>query len=301
MKKLLQMIVRWLKMTFSFNVKGLTPQDVNTGGGGGETPTGGVFPKNIAGLVMFLDGEINSRDGAHNESVNGMQNLVYSPVFGHNSLGYKEVLNGTPTFDSKGCILGGTCFYPDYANDEMTIEFCVVQTQSLENQPLHQQFIIHGFKGNEGYQIWLSDNSFDDVSLKNVVTFQACNSSGPQSKDISAKFTQTYGEKIYYAMTTKFSDANSTKVYMNGVLVTELVNNYDGVSLAGTNSGVINVGLGGLCSANTTSSTPTSSNKFPAGAFYAPYLKWYSFRKWSRRLTPDEIKQNYLQDKKRFG
>ena len=301
MKKLLQMIVRWLKMTFNFNVGGITPQDVNTGGGGGETPTGGVLPKNIAGLVMCLDGEINSRNGVHDESINGMQNLVYSPVYGHNLRGYKEVLNGIPAFTDNSMVLGGTAFYPDYANDEMTIEFCVEQTQSLENQPLQQQFIIHGFKGSEGYQIWLSDNSFNDVRLKNVVTFQACNSSGPQSKDISAKFTQTYGEKIYYAMTTKFSDANSTKVYMNGVLVTELVNNYDEISLAGTDSRVINVGLGGLCSDETTSSTPTSSNKFPAGAFYAPYLKWYSFRKWSRRLTPDEIKQNYTQDKKRFG
>lgn len=290
-------------MTFSFNVKGLTPQDAQTGtGSGGETPTGGVFPKNIAGLVMCLDGEINSRAGVHDESVNGMQNLVYSPVFGHDLKGYKEVFNGTPTFTDNSMVLGGTAFYPDYNNNEMTIEFCVEQTQSLENMPLQQQFIIHGFKGNEGYQIWLSDNSFlNDVSLKNVVTFQACNSSGVQSKDISAKFTQTYGEKIYYAMTTKFSDANSTKVYMNGVLVTELVNNSDGVSLAGTDSGTINVGLGGLCSLNTSSSTPTSSNKFPEGAFYAPYLKWYLFRKWSRRLTPDEIKQNYIQDKKRFG
>ena len=118
MKKLLQMIVRWLKMTFSFNVKGLTPQDANIStGGGGETPTGGIFPKNIAGLVMCLDGEINSRNGVHDESINGMQNLVYSPVFGHNLKGYKEVLNGIPAFTDNSMVLGGTAFYPDYAND----------------------------------------------------------------------------------------------------------------------------------------------------------------------------------------
>lgn len=289
-------------MTFNFNVKGLTPQDANIGtGGGGETPTGGVFPKNIAGLVMCLDGEINSRAGVHDESVNGMQSLVYSPVLGHDSKGYEEVLNGTPAFDSKGCILGGTCFYPDYDNDEMTIEFCVEMTRSMEGQPLYQQFIMHSWRNNGGFQLWIGDSAWDNTTFKNTVTFQAPDSSAQVTKNIAAKFTQTYGEKIYYTVTTKFSEANSTKVYMNGALVTELANNDDGVSSFGNSSNYTNIGLGGLCSDKTTSSTPTSSNPFPGGAFYAPYLKWYMFRRWSRRLSSEEIKTNYNNDKKRFG
>lgn len=37
LKKIIQTIVRWLKMTFNFNVGGLTPQDALPGGGGGST------------------------------------------------------------------------------------------------------------------------------------------------------------------------------------------------------------------------------------------------------------------------
>lgn len=301
MKKLLQMIVRWLKMTFSFNVKGLTPQDAQTGtGGGGETQTGGVLPKNIAGLVMCLDGEINSRNGAHDESVKGMQNLVYSPLIGYTTeTGTREVLNGTPAFTDKGCTLGGTCFYPDYNNNEMTVEFCVEITRSAESLPLNLHFIAsRTYQG--GWQIWIGDpDKTDEPFANSTVKFQAFTSDMTQTKNTSAKFSQTYGEKIYYTVTTKLNEANSTKIYMNGELVTNLDLYEDGIATVGNSK--VNVGIGGYCNTSTESITPTSSNPFNLGSFYGNYLKWYMFRKWSRQLTPEEIKQNYLQDKKRFG
>ena len=43
LKKIIQTIVRWLKMTFNFNVGGLTPQDALPGGGAdaaGDEPAG---------------------------------------------------------------------------------------------------------------------------------------------------------------------------------------------------------------------------------------------------------------------
>lgn len=288
-------------MTFSFNVKGLTPQDAQTGTGGGEeTPTGGVLPKNIAGLVMCLDGEINSRNGVHDESINGMQNLVYSPLIGYTTeTGTREVLNGTPTFADKGCTFGGTCFYPDYNDNEMTVEFCVEMTRNMEGFPTFQFFPVHRVYYG-GWQIWIGDpDTMGDTSHNSAVTFQAFNSESVQTKHKVAKFAQTYGEKIYYTVTTKLNEANSTKIYMNGELVTNLTYDEDGIATAGNTK--TNVGFGGLCSTGTSSTTPTSSDMYKAGAFYGPYLKWYMFRKWSRQLTPEEIKQNYLQDKKRFG
>ena len=289
-------------MTFSFNVKGLTPQDVNTGGGG-ETPsttTGGVLPKNIAGLVMCLDGEINSRSGVHDESINGMQNLVYTPFIGNTSTtGVLEKLNGTPAFTDKGCTLGGTCFYPDYNDNEMTVEFCVEMTRNTEGYPLDLHFVTSRvYQG--GWQIWIGDpDKTEDATTKSSVIFQAFNSNTTQTKNTAAKFSQTYGEKIYYTVTTKFNEANSTKIYMNGELVTDLAHYEDGIATVGDSK--VNVGIGGLCNTSVESITPTSNNPFNLGGFYGNYLKWYMFRKWSRQLSPEEIKQNYLQDKKRFG
>lgn len=265
-----------------------------------DITTGDILPKNIAGLVMCLDGEINSRSGVRDESIRGMQNLVYAPIVGSLfTSGFLDQLNGTPTFTDKGCTLGGTCFYPDYYNNEMTVEFCVEMTGNMEGYPLPQSFILHRvFYG--GWQIWIGDpDTMEDTIHNSTVTFQAFNSTTTQTKNIAAKFTQTYGERIYYTVTTKFDESNSTKVYTNGELVTNFPRYEDGIATAGTDH--VNVGIGGLCSTGSSSATPTSSNKFPNGAFYSPYLKWYMFRKWSRRLTPEEIKENYNKDKKRFG
>lgn len=65
-------------MTFSFGVAGLTPQDVQPAGSSSNV-SDGLSPKNTAGLCVWLDAEINSRAGVHDETVNGMQNLVYTP------------------------------------------------------------------------------------------------------------------------------------------------------------------------------------------------------------------------------
>lgn len=276
-------------MTFNFNVKGLTPQDVNTSGGG-ETPTGGVFPKNIAGLVMCLDGEINSRSGVHDESINGMQNLVYAPYANKSSTtGCLEVLNGTPTFTGKGCKLGGTCYYPSYSHNNLSFELCLeLGTAILSNK---NHWIIQNtgrVSSYGGFQILINENA-------KAVFFQATNTSGTSTKNIKIPLTSN---KVYFAVTSVLNTANSTKMYLNGEEV-QPTSPTDGVASA--LSGVQNVSLGGINSTSTSSSTPTNSNEYPEGAFYCPNDIFYSVRQWNRILTPDEIKQNYLQDKKRFG
>lgn len=280
-------------MTFNFNVKGLTPQDVNTGGGGGETPsttTGGIFPKNIAGLVMCLDGEINSRNGVHDESINGMQNLVYAPYAGKSSTtGCLEVLNGTPTFTDKGCKLGGTCFYPSYSHNNLSFEMCLELGAAISSNGHHWILQNVGKSSSYGgFQIFINGNT-------KAICFQAQNTSGPSTKTIAIPFTSN---KVYFAVTSVLNTANSTKMYLNGDEV-QPTTYTDGIASA--LSYATNVSLGGQNSTSTSSTTPTESNLYPAGAFYCPNDIFYSVRQWNRILSADEIKQNYLQDKKRFG
>ena len=278
-------------MTFSFNVKGLTPQDANTGtGGGGETPAGGVLPKNIAGLVMCLDGEINSRSGVHDESINGMQNLLYAPYANKSSTtGCLEVLNGTPTFTDKGCKLGGTCFYPSYSHNNWSFEMCLELGAARLSNGNH--WIIQNvgkISSYGGFQIFINDNA-------KAVYFQATSTSGAAAKNIKIPLTSN---KVYFAVTSILNTANSTKMYLNGEEV-QLTSPADGIAAA--LNAEMNVSLGGQNSTSTSSTTPTNSNETPEGAFYCINDIFYSVRQWNRILSAEEIKQNYLQDKKRFG
>lgn len=276
-------------MTFSFNVKGLTPQDANIStGGGGETPTGGVLPKNIAGLVMCLDGEINSRAGVHDESINGMQNLVYAPYAGKSSTtGCLEFFNGTPTFTDKGCKLGGTCYYPSYSHNNLSVEVCLELGAAIVSVGAH--WILQSLGQADGY------GGFQIIMNSGEIVFQARNTSNEMTKNIIIPHTSN---KVYFAVTSVLNTANSTKMYLNGEEV-QPKSYTDGI--ASVLNHVRNVSLGGSYSASTSTSTPTDSNRFPDGAFYCPNDIFYSVRQWNRILSPEEIKQNYLQDKKRFG
>ena len=278
-------------MTFSFNVKGLTPQDANTGtGGGGEAPTGGVLPKNIAGLVMCLDGEINSRQGVHDESIKGMQNLVYTPFSGKTSTaGVIEVLNGTLTFKDKAITLGGTCFYPNYnITDKLTLEF-IFQLNNNETPYNVNRLISANY--NTGFQAYILDSN-------NRFCFQAYTTDGKVAKNTDYR-ADWNSQKNYIAITTDLSKASSTKFYVNGEEITGVLLS-DEVAVSPM-SGSYNVGIGGVRSTSTESVAYDASNTLKNGSFYGGKIDFSLFRMWSRTLTPDEIKQNYLQDKKRFG
>lgn len=254
------------------------------------TPTGGIFPKNIAGLVMCLDGEINSRNGVHDESINGMQNLVYAPYAGKSSTtGCLEVLNGTPTFTDKGCKLGGTCFYPSYSHNNLSFEVCLELGDAIVSVGAHWILQNLGRMSSfGGFQILMN-------SLLREAYLTATDTSGTTTKNIAIPLTSN---KVYFAVTSVLNTANSTKMYLNGEEV-QPTSYTDGIASA--LSEVTNVSLGGINSTSTSSSTVTDSNRFPNGGFYCPNDIFYSVRQWDRILTPDEIKQNYLQDKKRFG
>lgn len=245
-----------------------------------------ILPSDIAGLCLCLDAEINSRKGVHDESINGMQNLVYAPIGGNaNTVGCAEKLNGTPTFTNKGIKLGGTCFYPAYGLDDLTIEFCIKFGDSVLN---NVHFIAHDRWGEQGYQLYKNGNT---------IRMQAGSDASP-NKYVAVDIPEG---TVHFAITTKLTQANNTKLFVDGNLrpFTATINTIDNASIVKTNTRPF--GLGGTGNESMESVTPTTENAYPAGAFYAANDVFHSFRLWSRQLTPEEIKTNYQADKRRFG
>lgn len=66
-----------------------------------------------------------------------------------------------------------------------------------------------------------------------------------------------------------------------------------------TATNIRNMGIMGVNSTSTTSIYPVEKNT--QGAFYGEYTNINTLRLWNRALSAEEIKQNYENDKKRFG
>lgn len=244
--------------------------------------------KNTAGLVMWLDGEINSRAGVRNTSINGMQNLVYTPFAGKSStVGFYEKFNGTPTFSEKGCKLGGTCHYPSYElNNNVTVEFVVHLGKSAISNKVHS--VVDTRSTTTGFQVYIG-NGLDTDGFAHIHFV-----SGNNAKDIVATSTNA---KIYCAVTSNLLAANSTKMYINGKLTT--LSGSDGIGKAKT--AIMPIALGGMSSSSMDTSTPTTSNQWGMGAFYAPNDIFHTVRLWNRQLSEKEILDNYKRDFERFG
>lgn len=250
--------------------------------------------KNTAGLVMWLDGEINSRAGVRDTSINGMQNLVYTPFAGKSSTaGFCEKFNGTATFSDKGVKLGGTCHYPAYyIADDVTVEFVLDFGQcAVEANRVH--VIMDNRYNSYGFQILARDFS-DSDSMR--VTFDAGNGSTSRTKYVDVYST---GKRVYCAMTSKLTEANSTKIYLDGELAE--FSGPDAVAAPRTTFNSMSLSIGGGSSSTLSSAKPTSSNQWGSGAFYAPNDIFYAFRLWSRQLSEKEVLDNYKRDFERFG
>lgn len=249
--------------------------------------------KNTAGLVMWLDGEINSRAGVRDTSINGMQNLVYTPFAGKSSTaGFCEKFNGTATFNDKGCKLGGTCFYPSYhIADDVTVDFVIDLGQcALEANKIHIVF-DHRYI-TSGFQVVIDEEL--DLNRYGIV-FDCGNSNKAQAKLLRAYTSNN--KKIYCTVTSKLSVANSTKIYLDG----KLAETSGADDEATPKNYSYALALGGMASNSMSTSTPTNSNQWGDGAFYAPNDVFYAFRLWSRQLSEKEILDNYKRDFERFG
>lgn len=248
--------------------------------------------KNTAGLVMWLDGEINSRAGVRDTSINGMQNLVHSPIAGKsNTNGFYEKFNGTATFNEKGCKLGGTCHYPSYhIADDITVEFVIDLGQyALEANKVHM-ILDHRYSAS-GFQVVVREEP--ELNRCHVV-FDCGNGSTPQTKLLRAFTPNT---KIYCAMTSKLSVANSTKIYLDGKIAETIGTD----EVAKPKDTIRALALGGMSSSSMNTSTPTTSNQWGMGAFYTPNDYFHTVRLWNRQLSEKEVLDNYKRDLERFG
>lgn len=281
-------------MTFSFNVKGLTPQDVNIGTGGGETPTGGILPKNIAGLDYLLDGEYNLVTGPDHATLNAY-NLV-KPSYTTTTAGTCDVSNGVTSFTDKSFVPAGTFFTPNYRSEYFTWDFVI----KFGEKPLSFNTycsLVHVNSGapSGGYSIHIDA---DDNSRGLV--FMASNNTATNATFVTAPQLWEPDTICYFTVTSN-SSTGETKLYKNG----EETQNYTSQTYLPykLSTSEVNTGLFGVQSAGTTSgSVPTSESQMWAnGSFLFPNINVYTIRHWNRILTSDEIKQNYLQDKKRFG
>lgn len=284
--------MRWFKMAFNFNVKGLTPQDAqNTGsssGGGGSSSPASVTPQNLGGLCLYLDAEINSRKGVRDESVNGMQNLVYTAFKQSKGLGCLEQLNGKATFKDKAITLGGTCYYPNYDLDELTIE---VVFQVNDNEATNATSVLLDTAWGGGFQITYYE-------VDNRVGFAAYDTSGNNAKR-AIGFSDFKSQKRYVTVTTKLSEANSTSIYIDGVKLDSSAVTLDGTT--GTMSTGYNMGIGGIKNSSTSSVAYNSSSPNGHGVFRCPNIDFSLLRMWSRKLSDSEVVANYNNDKRRFG
>ena len=282
-------------MTFNFNVGGITPQDVNTGtGGGGETPASGVLPKNIAGLDYLLDGEYNLITGSDHSTMNAY-NLV-KPSYTTTAVGTCDVSNGAASFTDKSFVPAGTFFAPNYRSEYFTWDFVI----KFGEKPLSFNTycsLVHVNSGapNGGYSIHIDadDSSRGLVFMGSTAT--------ATNAVIVAKPQFWEPDTICYFTVTSNSSTGETKLYKNG----EETQNYTSQTYLPyklPTSGV-NTGLFGAQSTGTASgSVPASESQMWAnGSFLFPNINVYTIRHWNRILTSDEIKQNYSQDKKRFG
>ena len=253
-----------------------------------------ILPTDVAGLCLCLDAEINSRQGIHDETINGMQNLVYAPITGNASTtGCLEKLNGTPTFSDKGIKLGGTCFYPAYGYDDLTVELCMELGEPVDINR-HHWVHVNGSGGADGRICIIVDSE--------VVGFYGLKSS-TNMKSVHAKHNTD--KKIHYAVTSKLTTANSTKVYINGSQVQPEAeaqfNTYSDKAATTLAASNYNASFGGMSSVGTSSIPYNADTMYAEGAFWCPNDTFYSFRVWSRQLTPEEIQANYQADKRRFG
>lgn len=253
---------------------------------GGEDSS--ITSKTLGGLCVWLDAEINSREGVHNESVNGMQNLMYAQYSGYeNTSSCREVISGTPTFTNKACKLGGTMFVPSYKQYELTFEFVGNFDSNVFNNIISQQLFTNSvYKG--GYQIMVTSDALH---------YQLFNSSNGQVKNFSYPINIEANKTYHFAITDNFTTTGVTKFYLDGVEVTPTKHN-DKTGGVCTSVGTC-IGIMGVHSTTARSVYPATTNG--EGRFYGEYTNINTLRIWNRALNEEEIKENYNKDKKRFG
>lgn len=237
--------------------------------------------KNTAGLVMWLDGEINSRAGVRDTSINGMQNLVHTPYAGKSdTTGFKETLNGTATFnDDKSICIGAISYYPGYAVDDMTISWCI-KFNPLTSTQTTKRHSIHGVGVGANGGFW---HCLDLHKSGTNIHFAGYDSSQTRSTYIQVPYTKLVDNKLYLTLTSKVTQENSTKFWVNGEPWEVLGGDVPSSPLRAARNATFGGGSGNAMS------------------FTFANNRIYFYKLWNRQLSEKEILDNYKRDLERFG
>lgn len=256
-------------MTFSFNVKGLTPQDVNTGSG--ETPTGGVFPKNIAGLSLWLDGQCNTRQG-NDHTKTYLENLVWSNTKSTENGNLEYFTNTSQNiWDGDFLKLGTYAYYPRIHADSVSLEAVVKITKSNSITR-----IIYSSAYASGLFLVIGP---DD---KPKFQYRQGSNYGTIISDSAIELDTPY----YIAGI--FDRNSNASLYIKGLNTDYLKTGEVTTDLSYKDS--INASVG----ANASTTTDAKDKNFDG-------LSIGMVRGWNRALTDEEIQNNYNDAKKRFN
>lgn len=260
-------------MTFSFNVKGLTPQDAqNQGSGGsGTTVVETLSPTNCAGCSLWLDGQCNTRQG-NDHSKKYMENLVWNMPLAASQTN-REVFPAAITNNIwKGDFLktGTYSFYPLCTSGSLTLELVFL--------------IDEDFLDSDMANPYRQDSTQGFATLVNVVStglnlqFYAHTLNSDENQIIN--HTIERNKKYYFAGTINNKDL---KTYLNGDVNTLIMpSTYAKNTKTDVYSGI---GLG---------PNGTDSQRWKG-------LNLGMLRIWNRVLTDSEIQTNYADAKRRFN
>lgn len=259
-----------------------------------DITTNGVLPKNIAGLDYLLDGEYNLVTGSDHSTMNAY-NLV-KPSYTTTVAGTCDFSNGVVSFTDKSFVPAGTFFTPKYNSEYFTWDFVIKFSEAPLTFTKYCS-LVHANGGASacGYSIHI-----DAEDSYRALIFMASTETATNSIFVASPQFWEPDEICYYTVTSN-ALTGETRLYKNG----EETQNYSTDTHAPYkfSKSAINTGLFG-CQGLGTTSGPIATNEsemWNNGAFLFPNINVYTIRHWNRILTPYEIKQNYLQDKKRFG
>ena len=253
-------------MTFNFNIGGITPQDAQNQGGGGTTAVESLSPTKTAGLMLWLDGQCNTRQG-NDHTKKYMENLVWN-VPTETDVTNREVFpsatSGNVWGENDFLKLATYAYYPVCTSGQLTLEL-VFKTDSDADG------IINPFRqdGGSNAGFYTAINQVSDGS-EIQLSFAA---------NVGVKQAVEQDKAYYFAGTIEGAIA---KTFLNGV------------SASFTSDVAYN--------AVSTTNVPAGIGLAPNGADSSRWkgLNLAMLRLWNRVLSDSEILANYEDAKKRF-
>ena len=260
-------------MTFSFNVRGLTPQDAQTGGGGTTpTPIPTLDPAKAAGICFWIDGQYNTRAGKDNTKTY-LENLCWNNIQS-NVDGNLEYFTNTNqnVWDGDYLKLGTYAYYPWVFNQNVTLEATIKISETQ-----HAARMVFSTAYRSGF--YLQINSANKV----VFGFRQ----GDKYINITSDIELEYNKPYYIGATL---DTHSNKAVLNVFSIDKNEKKTTVIESALVNATGANSGVG----TQAMSGTAMNGERWDG-------LSIGMIRCWNRALTDSEIQENYEDCKKRFN